>query len=601
MPAPPSKNGPSSRGGAPATQKGKPTKHTKPGPLQGAVKEAPRGDSGKALQNLQKEMQKEILSTEPTPTSTSGVNAHRRPSAPAVIATAGTERKVAGHHQLFQSEGSGDHPHQHRPRSEYSNPPPSGTSSEVLFPQRCSQFSTVSDKRDSDRMMSYGEQVLEQWLSVQDGSEEEFSNLDPKSHAAQVEKALAAEMWNEKRHSSSVTTVESPDLDRPQSARSPQSRSTTSQMMSTMIGMRNSSNQLRRAELSWVEAPEQILIIKKPGDPEVHASVRIMCEFLLRTRPGILLRMQAEEFDKGFPFPGLEKKYGDRIQPWSPAACPDEDLSATDLVPAVDLVITVGGDGTLLYTSSLFQLMAPPMMSFAMGSLGFLTPFDFKEHEKHINQALDGRSIVTLRTRLECEIIEDARFGAQDTQHPDDNSIEGLVHNTSASAPPRQPHRKFRTNCLNEVVIDRGPLSYLSAVDIFCDGRHVTCVQGDGVIISTPTGSTAYSLAAGGSMVHPTVPCIAITPICPHSLSFRPLILPATVELVVRVSPTGRGSAWVSMDGKNRQELVKGNDLRVTTSVWPVPTLNTADSSADWFEALVESLNWNQRKQQKPM
>jgi NAD+ kinase len=102
-------------------------------------------------------------------------------------------------------------------------------------------------------------------------------------------------------------------------------------------------------------------------------------------------------------------------------------------------------------------------------------------------------------------------------------------------------------------------------------------------------------------MVHPTVPCICITPIAPHTLSFRPIILPATVELVIRVSPTGRGSAWVSMDGKNRQELIKGNDLRVTTSVWPVPTLNTADSSADWFEALATCLNWNHRERQKAM
>lgn len=87
---------------------------------------------------------------------------------------------------------------------------------------------------------------------------------------------------------------------------------------------------------------------------------------------------------------------------------------------------------------------------------------------------------------------------------------------------------------LNEVVVDRGPSPYLSNVDLFIDGKHVTVVQGDGLIVSTPTGSTAYAVAAGASMIHPSVPAIMITPICPHSLSFRPIVVPAGVELKVK-------------------------------------------------------------------
>lgn len=116
---------------------------------------------------------------------------------------------------------------------------------------------------------------------------------------------------------------------------------------------------------------------------------------------------------------------------------------------------------------------------------------------------------------------------------------------------------------LNEVVIDRGPSSYLSNVDVYLDGHLITTVQGDGkdhvaardprtpqgpkndaytlslpgVIVSTPTGSTAYAAAAGASMVHPNVPAIMVTPICPHSLSFRPIVVPAGVELKVRAVP----------------------------------------------------------------
>lgn len=87
---------------------------------------------------------------------------------------------------------------------------------------------------------------------------------------------------------------------------------------------------------------------------------------------------------------------------------------------------------------------------------------------------------------------------------------------------------------LNEVVVDRGPSPYLSNIDLFLDGKHITSVQGDGLIVSTPTGSTAYAVAAGASMIHPSVPAIMVTPICPHSLSFRPIVVPAGVELKVR-------------------------------------------------------------------
>jgi NAD kinase len=88
---------------------------------------------------------------------------------------------------------------------------------------------------------------------------------------------------------------------------------------------------------------------------------------------------------------------------------------------------------------------------------------------------------------------------------------------------------------LNEVVIDRGSSPYLSNLDVFCDDLHVTTVQADGLIVATTTGSTAYSLSAGGSMVHPQVPAILVTPICPHSLSFRPLLFPDAAELKIHV------------------------------------------------------------------
>ena len=152
---------------------------------------------------------------------------------------------------------------------------------------------------------------------------------------------------------------------------------------------------------------------------------------------------------------------------------------------------------------------------------------------------------------------------------------------------------------LNELVVDRGPSPYISNLEVLLDGVPVTRVQGDGVIVATPTGSTAYSVSAGGSMVHPTVPCIMLTPICPHSLSFRPIIVPSTVELQIRVPEGSRNGAWVSMDGQNRQQLRSGDFVRVTSSASPIPTVNVAGQSGDWFNSLSGILNWNQRQVQK--
>lgn len=152
---------------------------------------------------------------------------------------------------------------------------------------------------------------------------------------------------------------------------------------------------------------------------------------------------------------------------------------------------------------------------------------------------------------------------------------------------------------LNEVVIDRGPSPYLSNIDLFLDGKHITSVQGDGLIVSTPTGSTAYAVAAGASMIHPSVPAIMVTPICPHSLSFRPIVVPAGVELKISVSPDSRNTSWVSFDGRNRQELFHGDSLRVTTSIYPVPSICAQDQISDWFDSLAECLHWNVRKRQK--
>ncbi|VAH69487.1 unnamed protein product [Triticum turgidum subsp. durum] len=189
-----------------------------------------------------------------------------------------------------------------------------------------------------------------------------------------------------------------------------------------------------------------------------------------------------------------------------------------------------------------------------------------------LDNVLKGPFSITLRNRLQCHVIRDAAKDEIVTEEPI------LV--------------------LNEVTIDRGISSYLTYLECYCDSSFVTCVQGDGLIISTTSGSTAYSLAAGGSMVHPQVPGILFTPICPHSLSFRPLILPEYVTLRIQVPYNSRGHAWASFDGKDRKQLAPGDALICSISPWPVPTACLVDSTTDFLRSIHEGLHWNLRKTQ---
>jgi len=152
---------------------------------------------------------------------------------------------------------------------------------------------------------------------------------------------------------------------------------------------------------------------------------------------------------------------------------------------------------------------------------------------------------------------------------------------------------------LNNLVVDRGPSPYVSLLELFGDEHHLTTVQADGLTVATPTGSTAYSLSAGGSLVHPEIPAILITPLCPHTLSFRPMLLPDSSELRICVPYNSRSTAWASFDGRGRVELKQGDHIKVTASQYPFPTVCADKQSSDWFNAIARTLKWNERERQK--
>jgi NAD+ kinase len=140
----------------------------------------------------------------------------------------------------------------------------------------------------------------------------------------------------------------------------------------------------------------------------------------------------------------------------------------------------------------------------------------------------------------------------------------------------------------------------MSTLELFGDNEHFTTVQADGICIATPTGSTAYNLAAGGSLCHPDNPVILVTAICAHTLSFRPIILPDTIVLRVGVPYDARTSSWASFDGRERVELRPGDYVTISASRFPFPSvLPLHGRGEDWIGSISRTLNWNSRQRQK--
>ncbi|KAM0940547.1 putative NAD(+) kinase [Dioscorea sansibarensis] len=315
--------------------------------------------------------------------------------------------------------------------------------------------------------------------------------------------------------------------------------------------------------LMWKSTPKTVLLLKKLGDELMEETKEVASFLHSQEKMNVLVEPDVHDTLARIPGFGFVQTF----------YCQD----TSDLHERVDFVACLGGDGVILHASNLFRGAVPPVVSFNLGSLGFLTSHTFEEYRKdlgaiiHGNNMLDG-VYITLRMRLRCEILRNGK------------AIPGKIFDV-----------------LNEVVVDRGSNPYLSKIECYEHNRLITKVQGDGVIVATPTGSTAYSTSAGGSMVHPNVPCVLFTPICPHSLSFRPVILPDSAQLELKIPEGARSNAWVSFDGKRRQQLSRGDSIRISMSEHPLPTVNKSDQTGDWFLSLVRCLNWNERLDQKAL
>jgi len=400
--------------------------------------------------------------------------------------------------------------------------------------------------------------------------------------------------------SSSTTTTSANSSDQSESALFTLSGSLSGQNIDSILHkLKTTGNEIKfsgptshQAVLTWKQQPRRVLFLAKPH-PEIFDGVERGLPFLvdrgveLFVEESLYYDLIARDVHE-YVLMGDTPLSGPPPPPPLPSPSPSASTPETESTPierrritvrllnkadprrdGIDLVVAFGGDGLLMHCNTLFGSGSiPPSMCFNFGSLGFLAPFKAEDFEQEVEQALLGPVLLTLRMKLECTLWKGDTFA-------------GTYH------------------VLNEVVIDRGPSPFLSMIDLECDGQYLTTVQGDGIIVATPTGSTAYSLAAGGSMVHPSVPAILVTPICAHTLSFRPLLLPDSSVLMCVIPADCRSSGWVCFDGKFRQELEKGDRIEIKLSPYPMPTVNRRTFTGDWFDALRSGFMFNSRPRQK--
>ncbi len=249
----------------------------------------------------------------------------------------------------------------------------------------------------------------------------------------------------------------------------------------------------------------------------------------------------------------IEKNIAEKI--------PDKRIESTprlQIPDESDIIIVLGGDGTFLGAARLIGNRETPMLGINLGSLGFLTEIQMDEIERYLPPILEGNFKIEERMRL--------------TIH---------LH--------RQEERIAEYDVLNDAVINKGALGKIIQIETFVSGESLTTFRADGLIVATPTGSTAYNLAAGGPIVTPHMEAILITPICPFTLTNRPLVIPADYEVKSFIRST-KGDVFLSLDGQVGLSLQEGDRIEVKKSKSSLKFIKIPEKS--YFHILRSKLKW---------
>jgi NAD+ kinase len=236
---------------------------------------------------------------------------------------------------------------------------------------------------------------------------------------------------------------------------------------------------------------------------------------------------------------------------------PRSDL---DIAADAEAAIVLGGDGTFLSVARALQNRSTPIIGVNLGGLGFLTEISREMCFHDLEEILAGKYEVEERMRLQVSIR-------------------------------RRQREILRQTVLNDVVINKGALARIVDLKATIDGRYLTNYRADGLIVATPTGSTAYNLSAGGPIVYPTTRAIVLTPICSFTLTNRPIILPADVEVQVELSERVQ-EVSLTCDGQVGCELAPADQVHIVSS--PTPLRLIRPLSPDYFEVLRTKLKWGQ-------
>lgn len=240
--------------------------------------------------------------------------------------------------------------------------------------------------------------------------------------------------------------------------------------------------------------------------------------------------------------------------------------SEDDPAGPVDLAVVLGGDGTFLSAVRLLGGREVPVLGVNLGSLGFLTEIALEE----LFQTLDD--LEADRARIEPRMM-----------------ISAVIEKKGVAVES--------ADVLNDVVVNKGTMARISDLEVSVGGAYLTTYRADGLIVATPTGSTAYSMSAGGSIVSPGVPAFLLTPICPHAMTQRPIILPPDREIAITVGKKN-GDIYATLDGQVNHELEEGDRVLVSRS--DLTVMMVCSPTRDYFSVLRSKLMWGAGRDEVP-
>jgi NAD+ kinase len=279
-------------------------------------------------------------------------------------------------------------------------------------------------------------------------------------------------------------------------------------------------------------------IISRPDSPEVAQILPDLLTWLTGHGYKIIIDQQTAHYVEG------------------PEVVPRAELASK----ALDLAVVLGGDGTLLSAARVTAAVEVPLLGVNLGSLGFLTEVPLEALYPMLDAIAQGRAAVEHRSLMHCQLLRGDQV--------------------------RGSYQVF-----NDAVVNKTALARLNTYDLYVDKVFVSSYRADGMIVATPTGSTAYSLSAGGPVLMPTVNAFVITPVAPHSLTHRPLVVPDSVEIEI-VLRSGEDFAYLSLDGQPGLDLSDGDRVRCRKSEHQVDLFRTG---SDFFQVLRSKLKWGER------